>query len=93
MRENRAGSTTSGECNPEQYSKSLTNLQHEQEKERPSRKTVRQLMKATYEGMLHLVCVCVCACVYMCVVYVRVVCVRACGVCVFVGVRAFVYIP
>ena len=49
-REHRAESSAIGESTPEQYVDNLTTLQQEQQKEKPSKKTIRQLMKATYQG-------------------------------------------
>ena len=50
-------SSTDGEVNTEKYSEDLRTLQQEQEKNKPSKKTVRHLMKTTYEGIyIHIFC-------------------------------------
>ena len=40
-----------GEANPEQYEENLIFLEQEHKKEKPSKKMIRQLMKATYQGV------------------------------------------
>lgn len=47
----RTGSVASEVSDPEEYEKNLALLKVEQEKDKPSKRTIRQLMKSTYQGM------------------------------------------
>ena len=73
--EHRVESSAIGESNPEQYVDNLTTLQQEQQKEKPSRKTVRQLMKATYQGA-YLILITEWNIVCMCDTYLSAACIR-----------------
>ena len=51
------GSMITGESNPDEYEENFTLLRQEQEKEKPSKKIIRQLMKATHQGIVCITCV------------------------------------
>ena len=51
MRVDRVKSSAEGNVNPEKYSEDLEALQQEYAKDKPCKKSLRHLMKATYEGI------------------------------------------